>query len=161
MVIQAVPQKDARLTQSTPPGSLPYKPDALAPAQQFASAFSGTTAGFSPTSILIELFGAIAAPTQADRITAGLLLGLAGQHRNLTAEHALALLDTIRVTKTFQLNGAIEVPFSRDEHLIVTTTALQPSHPDGIRLTAYHCVHPFVTRQYYATDTNPLRFTEC
>nr|WP_255550935.1 serine dehydratase beta chain [Granulicella sp. dw_53] len=127
----------------------------------FASAFSGAPAGFSPTSVLIEIFGGIADPAHADRIAAGVLLGLAGQHPSLTAEHALALLDTIRVTKSFQLNGAIEVPFSPEEHLIVTPTALQPSQPDGIRLTAYHCVHPFVTRQYHATGRDPLSFTEC
>jgi hypothetical protein len=36
---------------------------------------------------------------------------------------------------------------------------LTPAQPDGIRLTAYHCVHPLETRQYTAT-TNPLSFTE-
>jgi hypothetical protein len=60
-----------------------------------------------------------------------------------------------------QLNGAIEVPFIPAEHLILSSFALLPSHPDGIRLTAYHCVHPFVTRQFYASGADTVRFTEC
>ena len=45
--------------------------------------------------------------------------------------------------------------------VFIPEAGFTPTHPDGVRLTAYHCVHPFVTRQFYATSENPLAFTEC
>jgi hypothetical protein len=159
MVIQEVPLQSASGAESTPLACSPFAPEALAPALHFASAFSNSSAGFSPTSILIEIFGSLASPGAAGSIADGLLLGLTGVE-HLTPEQALASLETIRTTKSLQLNGSLELPFIAAEHLILTPTPLAPNQPDGIRLTAYHCVHPFETRQYAAT-INPLRFTEC
>jgi hypothetical protein len=151
----ATPPKEVAQVQPPALGAHPFAFEALAPALHFASAFSSTPAGFSPTSLLIEIFGSLAAPGVAGSIAAGLLLGLSGIEPGLlTPEQALSALETIRTTKSLQLNGSLEVPFLDAEHLILT-----PTQPDGIRLTAYHCVHPFETRQYIAT-TNPLSFTE-
>jgi L-serine dehydratase len=159
MLIQE-PQQAISSPQLPGATSVPSSVEALPPALQFASAFSKTSSGFSPTSILIEIFGVLAAPATSGPITDGLLLGLAG-HRTTDHDQASGLLNTIRSSKSLPLNGSIEVPFIAAEHLILSPTPLLPNHSDGIRLTAYHCMHPFITRQFYASSTGPLTFTEC
>ena len=162
MLIQE-PQQAISSTQLPGATSVPSSFEALLPALQFASTFSKTSGRFAPTSILIEIFGTLAAPALAGPITDGILLGLAG-HRTTDRDQANGLLKTIRSTKSLRLNGSIEsieVPFIAAEHLILSSNALLPNHPDGIRLTAYHCMHPFLTRQFYASSTSPLTFTEC
>ena len=159
MVIQEIPQQD--LSNALPPGfgSISPAPEAIAPAFEFASAFSRNS-GFAPTSILIEVFGSLADPAVADSIAAGILLGLAGIETR-EPDQSEAILEGIRTTKSILLNGWIEIPFIAAEHLILTPSALMPSHSDGIRLTAYHCMHAFITRQFYASAAGPLSFTEC
>lgn len=153
MVIQEAPLQSAPNTELA---CRTFAPEALAPAAHFVSGFTASTAGFSPTSILIEIFGALAESADNEAITSGILLGLSGIGSDfLTPQQADTLLQTIRTTKSLHLNDALEVPFIPSEHLVLT-----PSRPDGIRLTAYHCVHPFETRQYTAT-LSPLTFTEC
>jgi hypothetical protein len=159
MVIQEIPQQETSNSQPPSSGHIPCAPAAIAPAFQFASAFSGTN-GFSPTSILIELFGWLASPDASAPALDGILLGLAGFETE-QPNQSDAVLQHIRTAKSLQLNGAIEVPFIPAEHLNLSSFALLPSHPDGIRLTAYHCVHPFVTRQFYASGADTVRFTEC
>src|SRR5882762_5281324 len=115
MVIQELTPQIASPTPQPTPGSLPFAPEAIAPARLFASAFSNSPAGFAPTSILIELFGALAHPAAAGQITAGILLGLAGfepvQPGQPIPSAALALLKSISVTKSLQLNNSTEVPY--------------------------------------------------
>jgi hypothetical protein len=150
MVIQEIPQQEASNPQSQGLGLRSPALEASAPAHQFASAFSKT--GFVPTSILIELFGSLA----SDEVLDGILLSLCG----FETAPPDTILQHIRTTKSLKLNGSIEIPFVPAEHLILSASALLPAHPDGIRLTAYHCVHPFVTRQFYASGADPIRFTE-
>jgi Serine dehydratase beta chain len=174
MVIQELtPQSAFDKTAASEPGlgSLAFAPEAIAPAHLFASAFTGSPAGFAPSSILIELFGALAHPAAASQITSGVLLGLAGFGPGLPLQaEAAALLKSIDTHKSLFLNKSIEVPYIASEHLMLHSASLTPTHPEGIRLTAYHCVHPFVTRQFYAstspnpsshTSGNTLTFTEC
>ncbi len=77
MVLQEVP---LQVNAATVEVSSAFVPEAALPAFDFASAFSGSSAGFAPTSILIELFGAFAFPGTSDPIASALLLGLSG-HR--------------------------------------------------------------------------------
>jgi hypothetical protein len=44
---------------------------------------------------------------------------------------------------------------------ILPARQFTPAHPGGVRLTAYRCVHPLVTCQFYATAGNALTFTDC
>jgi hypothetical protein len=159
MVIQEIPQQETSNPQSPYLGLAPFALEAIAPAYQFASAFSSTS-GFAPTSILIEIFGSLASPDASTSILDGILLGLTGFETS-QAHQSDAILENIRTTKSLKLNGSIEIPFVAAEHLLLSTSALLPTHPDGIRLTAYHCVHPFVTRQFFASGAGAIRFTEC
>jgi hypothetical protein len=174
MVIQQLAPQSAIDAPQVTLGSLPFAPEAIAPAHLFASAFSNSPNGFAPTSILIELFGALAHPAAAGQITSGILLGLAGfaptQSSQPIPAEASILLHSIGATKSLRLNNSIEVPYIASEHLILHPTGLTRAHSEGIRLTAYHCVHPFVTRQFYASTSpkppshaggNTLSFTEC
>jgi len=172
MVIQESPLQDITATQPaqpTPSGSSAPSPEtitlaAIAPAHNFASTLP---ANFTPTSILIEIFGSLALPGIADSMAAGLLLGLAGIQPEfftpgrIAPENIPTFLQAIHTASALHLNGSIEVPYIAVEHLVLHPTGLLPSHPDGVRLTAYHCVHPFVTRQYIASTGTPLGFTEC
>jgi hypothetical protein len=55
MVIQELPLQDANQTSPYTVGASPvFIPEAILPALQFASAFSNSSAGFVPTSTLIE-----------------------------------------------------------------------------------------------------------
>ncbi|MCU1322534.1 MAG: L-serine ammonia-lyase [Acidobacteriaceae bacterium] len=164
MVIQEIPT--IRIPETL--GSCPFAPEAVAPGREFASAFSLSTPGFTPTSVLIELFGALAHPAAAESITNGILLGLAGTDPRHFAPGET--IQAIRATRSIQLNNSIEVPYVPSEHLILHPAGLTAAHSEGIRLTAYHCVHPFVTRQFYATTSpkpsaqtsgNTLSFFEC
>lgn len=164
MVIQEIPTIRTNETL----GSCPFAPEAIAPGREFASAFSLSSPGFTPTSILIELFGALGHPAAAESITNGILLGLAGADPYHPAP--VETLQTIRSTKSLRLNNSIEVPYVPSEHLILHPDGLTAAHSEGVRLTAYHCVHPFVTRQFYATTSpqpsaqasgNTLSFIEC
>ncbi len=163
MVIQELQLQDAIQTSPyTAQVSSVFIPEAILPARHFASAFSNSGAGFAPTSILIELFGALALSGTAEPIAAALLLGLSGLELDqFTPATAPTLLNKIIFTKTLRLSGAISVPFLSSEHLVLNQAGLTATHPDGVRLTAYHCVHPLVTRQFYATAESPLAFTEC
>ena len=139
-----------------------FAPESILPAFQFSSAFS---TGFAPTAVVIDLYGSLAIPAKAAAIVSGLLLGLSGCHPTRISHHTLfALLNDLHTGKPLHLNGSIPIPFRPAEHIILHNSGLTPSHPDGIRLTAYHHLHPLVTREYYATPNNgqpQISFTEC
>ncbi|MDE3105195.1 MAG: L-serine ammonia-lyase [Acidobacteriota bacterium] len=118
-------------------------------AQQFAADIASE--GFTPTSVLVELFGSLALTGQGHRTDAGILLGLAGWRPDQIDPDAIdGLLQQIRTSHQLLLAGSIAIPFQESEHLIFHRSAFLPRHPNGMRFTAYHCMHPLVTRQYYS-----------
>ena len=126
----------------------PFSIAAMRIGHVFASSLPGS---FAPTSILIEIFGALALSGDTGPIASGLILGLAGYRpEHLAPNQSMALLETIRATKKLRLNGVISLPFIAAEHLILYPAGLHLNHSDGVRLTAYHCIHPLITQQFYA-----------
>jgi hypothetical protein len=166
--------QEVSLQSAIPPSQLSFDvcaflSDAIIPGWFFSSTFSSS--GFTPTSILIELFGALAHPSISEQISSGVLLGLAGVDPTEGAStDADAILRSIPINKSLRLNHSVAVPFIPSEHLILHNGNLTSAHPEGVRLTAYHCVHPFMTQQFYASIVSSLphdiggsrlHFTEC
>ncbi len=117
---------------------------------QFASSFSATS-GFRPTSIAVELFGSLALTGIGHRTDVAILLGLAGwRPEQVDPAQIPGLIDKIRTDKTLFLNGTVPVRFLETEHLIFHRDQFLPAHPNGMRFTAYHSVHPLITDQYYS-----------
>lgn len=122
----------------------------------FASSFSANI-GFTPTSILVELFGSLALTGVGHRTDVGIMLGLSGwRPDHIDPDQIASIIQTIRTTKTIQLAGSIPVSFVESEHLIFHRKQFLPTRPNGMRFTAYHCMHPLVSKQYYSIGGGAL-----
>ncbi len=127
-------------------------------AYQFASGFSSSSTGFAPTSILVELFGSLALTGIGHRTDVGIMLGLsAWRPDQVDPDQIDDLIREIRTSKILHLNGSLPIPFVEAEHLIFHRNEFLPGHPNGMRFTAYHCMHPLVTRQYYSIGGGAVR----
>ncbi|HEV2272722.1 MAG TPA: L-serine ammonia-lyase [Acidobacteriaceae bacterium] len=119
-------------------------------AREFASGFSATS-GFRPTSILVELYGSLALTGMGHRTDIAILLGLSGwRPEEIEPDRIPELVHEIRTNKAILLNASLPVHFVEQEHLIFRRGEFLPAHPNGMRFTAYHCMHPLVTDQYYS-----------
>ena len=119
-------------------------------AHRFASSFSAA-GGFKPTSIVVELYGSLALTGIGHRTDIAILLGLSG-YRPEQIDPAIipGLIEEIRTNRTILLNGAVPLQFIEAEHLILHRDKFLAAHPNGMRFTAYHRIHPMVADQYYS-----------
>jgi L-serine dehydratase len=119
-------------------------------AYQFASNFSATSE-FRPTSIVAELYGSLALTGIGHRTDIAIMLGLSGWRPELIDPALIPeLIQEIRANEILSLNGSVPVHFLETEHLIFHRDEFLPTHPNGMRFTAYHREHPLVTDQYYS-----------
>ena len=119
-------------------------------ANRFASSFTATS-GFKPTSVVVELYGSLALTGIGHRTDMAILLGLSGWRPEQVDPMLIPeLIEEIRKNKTLLLNGSVPVRFLESEHLIFHRDEFLPAHPNGMRFTAYHHIHPLVMDQYYS-----------
>jgi L-serine dehydratase len=112
-------------------------------ALRFVQELQATAAFPKTTRVQVDLFGSLALTGIGHATDRAILLGLSGQAPDtVDPAHIEEMVASIRLTQTLPLGGGLIVPFHEPADLLFHRSQMypnpgQPSHPNGIRLTAF------------------------